>query len=275
MRALPCPPLSNAPVGAARLVGVIERWQDGAVRFLFWARAPALSTAIRICLLATIVDAGLKSQSAEPVERSADSSLGQGATNDAIRQVGPGLYEIGKVRLDQKKRTIAFPATVNLREGPIEYVLVTDSGKIHESLLRTDVNPSSIQMALLLLSATAPVTNAAPGTRSQAIAGSRIGIEISWVDKKKIRRQRAGDFVWDRAAKSRLGRGKWYFCGSSFRPDGFAAQLDGSIITVIDDGDAIIGSQASRREDDDNWLAYGSALPPGDSEVEVMLTVRR
>jgi hypothetical protein len=214
-------------------------------------------------------------QPAKSWEEASDLSVRQAATNEPIRQISPGLFDIGNVRLDQVKRTITIPAAINLREGPIEYVLVTDYGKIHESLLRTDVNPYSIQAALLLLGAIPPGTNATSATRSPVSSGSRIGIEISWKEKKRVRRKPVGNFVWDRVAKSRLGKGQWYFCGSTFRMDGFTAQLDGSIITVIDDADAIIGSQARNREDDDNWLAYGSSLPPADATVEVVLSIRR
>jgi hypothetical protein len=246
---------------------------------------PDRPAAIQVRFLAMALGLGATffSRSAEFPEQTNDLNFRYSSTNETIRQSGPGLFEIGKLRLDQAKRTITFPAVVNLRQGPIEYVLVTDYGKIHESLLRTEVNPYSIQVALLLLGAIPPATNSPlPSTSSarsghapQVTSGSPIGIEISWTEKKRVRRRAVGNFVWDRSAKSRLGKGKWYFCGSALRPDGFAAQLDGSIITVIDDMDAIIGSRAKNREDDDNWLAYGSSLPPAESTVEVVLSVSR
>ena len=237
--------------------------------------ALAVRAALRLSFMTWMV--GASCVSIFPNEGiSADSNLGLGATNEAIRQVAPGLFEIGNVRLDQAKRTITFPAFVNLREGPIEYVLVADYGKIHESLLRTEVSPYSIQLALLLLGATPAPTNATPaGQKSQDLSGAQIEIEISWKVKKRTRRQRVGNFVWDRTAKARVGKGQWYFAGSQFREDGFAAQLDGSIITVIDDADAIIGSRARNRDDDDNWLARGEGLPASDAPVEVVLRLVR
>ncbi len=193
-----------------------------------------------------------------------------------IRQVGSGRFEIGKVRIDQVKRTVSFPAFVNQRKGPIEYLLVADFGKIHESLLRTEVDPSSIQLALLLLGATpAETTTNTPAPPSTRKGQGRLEVEITWRIKNRLRRQRAESFVWDRKAKGKLAKGNWFFGGSRFRPDGFAAQMDGSIVTVIDDDDAIIGSRARNREDDDNWLAYGDALPESDELVEIVLTLPR
>jgi len=249
---------------------------------LFEIDAPAVRAAFRVSFMTWMVGAiclGIfpnEGKSAEPLVPGADSSLGLGATNEAIRQVAPGLFQIGNVRLDQAKRTITFPAFVNLREGPIEYVLVAEYGKIHESLLRTEVSPYSIQLALLLLDTTPAPTNATPaGQKSKGRSGARIEIEISWKVKKSTRRQRVGNFVLDRAATSTVGKGQWYFAGSRFREDGFAAQLDGSIITVIDDDDAIIGSRARNRDDDDNWLARGEGLPASDAPVEVVLRLVR
>lgn len=196
-------------------------------------------------------------------------------TNDLVRASGPGLYEIGDVRLDQGRGTLSFPASVNLREGAIEYVLVADHGKIHESLLRTAVAPYHVQLALLLLGATAQGTNAVAPSRSGRASVGELTVEISWVSGRRTRRFPAGHFVRDRRMRTTIGRGQWFFVGSRFREDGFAAQADGSIIAVIDDPDAIIGSRRPGSDDDDNWLAVGKRLPPMDTPVVVTIVVKR
>src|SRR6185503_8141895 len=114
----------------------------------------------------------------------------------------PGLFEIGKLRLDQAKGTISFPAAVNLREGPIEYLLVAEYGKIHESLLRTEVDPYSIQLALLLRGAQPGETNAVGGAHQTSRSNpTKLRVEIVWKVKNRLRQQRAGNFVWDQQAK--------------------------------------------------------------------------
>src|SRR4051812_6510712 len=72
-------------------------------------------------------------------------------TNSAARQLGPGIYEIGLVRVDAIKRQLTLPAQVNMLEGPIEYVLVSAIGKLHESIFKTDAQPVHIHTAALLL----------------------------------------------------------------------------------------------------------------------------
>lgn len=208
-------------------------------------------------------------------------------TNPPVRSVGPGLWEIGEIRLDQAKKTLSFPAVVNLREGPLEYVLVTDYGKIHESLLRTTVPPYHIQMALILLGVPAapllPEANGIATNASQAAAtvtnasnitnvAGRLLMEIGWNVRGRVRYVPLGNFVQNRRARTKVGKGDWFFMGSRLREGGFAAQADGSIVTLIDDPDAIVGSHLPGSDDDDNWLAIGRRMPPLETAVEVRFT---
>jgi hypothetical protein len=69
-----------------------------------------------------------------------------------------------------------------------------------------------------------------------------------------------------------LKRGPWVFTGSRFREDGFAAELDGSIVSLITDGDSLINNPRPGREDDDNWLIRTNGLPPLSTAVSVIIT---
>ena len=79
----------------------------------------------------------------------------------------------------------------------------------------------------------------------------------------------------DRRMRKKVGPGLWVFVGSRFRGDGFAAQMDGSMITMIDDPDAIVANARPGNDDDDNWLATGRKLPPLEAAVELIITVER
>ena len=102
------------------------------------------------------------------------------STNSAVRQIGPGLFQIGDIRFDRESRSIRFPAAVNMREGNIEYLLVTATGKTHESLLRTGIEPFQLQLAFLLLGAKGAGTNALPLDPSQSLPGDKVQVELSW-----------------------------------------------------------------------------------------------
>jgi len=101
------------------------------------------------------------------------------ATNQPLKQIGPGIFELGKVRLDKGRRAVSFPAALNMNDGPVEYLIVTTSGKTHESLLRTDVEPYHIHLAMLLLGATGAGTNSFPEDSAKPLPGDTIDLELS------------------------------------------------------------------------------------------------
>lgn len=206
---------------------------------------------------------------------SPSGSAGESVTNAPLKQIRPGVFEWGQVRLDKDKRTVSFPASVNMREGNIEYVVVTATGKTHESLLRTTAEPYHLQLAFLLLGAKGAGTNALPEDPARSLPGERVEIEFSWDAGGRTNSFRAEEFVHDRKANGPARRGNWIYTGSRLREDGFAAQLDGSIISLITDADALFNNPRSGREDDDNWLVQTNNLPPLHAPVQVTIRLVR
>lgn len=193
------------------------------------------------------------------------------ATNPPVRELGAGRYQIGDVRFDRERRVIEFPAAVNLREGNIEYVIVHANGKTHESLLRTSAEPFHLQLAFLLLGAKgAGAANLSPDP-AVAIPSDAVTVEMQWSQAGATNRTRVEDFVHDRRTGGGMSRGPFIYTGSRIREDGFAAQLDGSIVSLITDADALVNNPRRGREDDDNWLVRTNGLPPLHTPVEVMI----
>jgi hypothetical protein len=202
-------------------------------------------------------------------------SASDSATNAPLKQIQPGVFELGQVRWDKDKRTVSFPASVNQREGNIEYVVVTATGKTHESLLRTTAEPYHLQLAFLLLGAKGAGTNNLPEEPVNPLPGEKVEVEFNWNVDGKMQRFRAEEFVHDRKANGPARRGDWIYTGSRLREDGFAAQLDGSIVSLITDADALINNPRPGREDDDNWLVRTNNLPPLHAPVEVTIRLVR
>src|SRR5690606_34621261 len=80
-------------------------------------------------------------------------------TNPPLKEISPGVFQVGSVRLDKVQKSICFPAEVNMTNGLIEYFVVTGTGKLHESVLKTETQPSQIHIAMLLLGAKESETN--------------------------------------------------------------------------------------------------------------------
>jgi hypothetical protein len=57
-----------------------------------------------------------------------------------MQELSPGVFQIGKMRLDKNKKTIAFPGKLNMNKDLIEYVIVTPEGSTHESLLVAEIS---------------------------------------------------------------------------------------------------------------------------------------
>jgi hypothetical protein len=196
-------------------------------------------------------------------------------TNAPLKQIRAGIFELGQVRFDKDKRTVSFPASVNMREGNIEYVVVTATGKTHESLLRTTIEPYHLQLAFLLLGAKGAGTNALPEDPARPLPGEKVEIEFNWNAGGRTNSFRAEEFVLDRKANGPARRDSWIYTGSRLREDGFAAQLDGSIVSLITDADALINNPRPGREDDDNWLVRTNNLPALHAPVEVTIRLAR
>ena len=98
--------------------------------------------------------------------------------NLPLKQVGPGIFDLGKVRLNKNDRTVTIPAAINMREGTVEYLLVTTAGKTHESVLRTDAEPYHIHLAMLLLAAKGKGTNEFPADKAKLPPGDLINVQV-------------------------------------------------------------------------------------------------
>src|SRR5690606_4684352 len=59
-------------------------------------------------------------------------------------------FKFGEITINVPKKEVSFPVSVNQTEGNLEYVLVNENGKTHESLLATPVKSMDLQVALLL-----------------------------------------------------------------------------------------------------------------------------
>jgi len=194
-------------------------------------------------------------------------------TNTHFRQTGPGLFELGKVRLDRRQNQVSFPAVVNMQEGMVEYLVVANDGKLHESVLRTDVEPYHIHLGMLLLDAKGAQPGAILDNDALQVPGDAVRIEVSWNKDGKQRRVAAEDLIWDSAARRPLKKGDWVYNGSRLIDGTFIAQRDRSIVAIIRDVDALVNYPRWAREPDENWTVNAKICPPPGTEVQVTITL--
>jgi hypothetical protein len=185
---------------------------------------------------------------------------------------------IGKVLVDTRARTVIVPAWVNMHAGMLEYALVTRSGKTHESLLATDVRPRDVHAACLLLHAKPAPVQGDPDTAALLPAGSAVGIELEWEQGNETNRAPLSSWVTvvgeapERATRP-LAPGPWLFNGSLLDQDGYAADVEGSIISLIRDPVAVINNPRADRDQDEWHLASEKAVPEPPAAVRVVLKI--
>mgnify|MGYP006883221214 CR=1 FL=1 len=216
-----------------------------------------------------------------PRERPAEQTAA--LTNMVLRPVGAGVFEIGTVRLDQKARTVTFPAVVNARGGPMEYLIVTPYGSTHESVLRTEAEPYQIHIAMLLLGARGQTHSPGgangelpPASRivdpwTRPITGDRVGLEVAWDGDSGSRRCPAEQWVFNLATGAPMSPGPWVYNGSLVHRGIFRAQVDGAVAALIGCPSALVNNPRRGSDNDDVWTVNTNALPAMGTAVTVTL----
>lgn len=191
----------------------------------------------------------------DPAVRLAE--LGVAADQETIR--------IGGVELNRKSLTVTIPATVNMIEGPAEYLLVHRNGKVHESILVTDAKPQDIHIACLL-------AGWQPGEKPVDI-----DVEVTWETNGPPRRHRAEELVaiakeHPQAVDGRhIDEGPWNYIGSRTDAAGFAAAREGSIVALISDPSALVGNPRPGRHDDTLHVPNRDLLPSAGHPVRIII----
>ena len=205
-------------------------------------------------------------------------------TNTSVRMVEPGIFEVGRVRLDQRRRSVTLPATLNKSQGLMEYFLVTTYGKTHESILKSQAEPYHIHLAMLLLGAHGPGNADFPGSPAncvpgpvvhpskETIPGDRVAIDVKWKPPDGETRHSVEDLIRKNDTPANMAHGWWVHNGSLIVKNKFLAQMDGSIISLVTDPVALINYTGPGHDNDLIWEPNPTNLPPPNVPVEVTIT---
>ncbi|QQL45167.1 YdjY domain-containing protein [Sulfuriroseicoccus oceanibius] len=195
-----------------------------------------------------------------------------------IKKVSKHVYRLGKVTFDKKARTVTVPMTVNMDRGIVEYLLVAESGKVHESVFTTKARPRDVHLACILLG-----MKGFEGTKwpvDETAIPSEFGVraKVTWATNGPDREMPLSDCVvkadtslGPQSAGKPLADGAWFYTGSNFYGGGFAAEKEGSIVAVIGDSAALINGIRRGRDQDEMHAANQEALPKKGRNVQLVL----
>ncbi len=101
-------------------------------------------------------------------------------------------------------------------------------------------------------------------------------IEVEWKAGGETKRAPLSDWMLDISKrKPPPDLDTWIFSGSYVDKDGFAAQVQGSMIAVYLDRNAMINSPAKGNWDDALWISNPAAIPDEGTPVTVILSPAR
>ena len=204
----------------------------------------------------------------------------------SLQIVRPGVFRMGDVLLDQDAREVRFPAELNMAKGPVEYLLCSGYGKVHESVLRSKAQPYHIHVAMLLLGAgkvekkpddQVDISKLGGPIRNpvwQGITGDAVSIDVRWLEGEKEIRRSASELMFAGGTKKTMGDPKWIYNGSVAARGVFYAQLFGNLISVIPDEAALINSGAMEKAGSDMLDVNSELAPPAETPLEVIIKLR-
>ena len=195
-----------------------------------------------------------------------------------IKKIGPGIFEVGGVRIIKNENRVEFPAKVNMSKGLLEYSIVGDMGKLHESLLRTSIEPFSLQVALLMLGLEGTTNPLHEQGDPRKPEGDPVRI---WVIMKKgdsTSKIRIEDWIVlkDSTGKSRpMPHTDFIFTGSIVHEGVFMAQVEKSIAALFHDPSAMIDNPLPEGGSDELWFVNQESVLPVGTEVIVSIEAKK
>lgn len=188
-----------------------------------------------------------------------------------IEDIGNGRYRVGLVTLDANKKNISFPTVVNMQSDLVEYLIVSETGKVHESILRTKAEPLHLHIAFLLLGAKGSMS-ADPAIfydPKAEVPGDPVTVRAQWTVDGRPFSKPIEYFAKNIENGKPVTEGPWKYNGSQMVDNAFVAQQEGSFVSMMADPYALINNPRAGRENDEIWTADETRVP----EVETPVTV--
>ena len=252
-------------------------------------RFPLYPAMLCLTVCATVATSAQDTQPPATEVRSADLPVETGAAKPApvageVRKIDEDQYIVGGVTFQKSTREISFDAQFNQAGGPIEFLLVTEKGKIHESLFSCTISPTDLNVAFKLLGypsspelfeIVAPdhrPTGKYPEVSEDTRNGARIAIFASWQDGGLETTCAVNDLVENTSTGKVMPPGPWLYTGSLISKTEFLAEATGDIIAVFSDPSAMVNYPGETRTDDEAWSAgQGKLLVVG---TPVRITIK-
>lgn len=224
-----------------------------------------------VFLLALSLSSALAAQEEPPrtPPKQGNAAAEAKAPGVSVKKIGENLYRLGEIEFDAKSREIRFPVTVNQREGgPIEYLLVRETGKVHESILTTSISPLHLQIVMKLLRYEGGNGDVFNRLLAPEVLEKEGGKEADRGETVSFLFQPEGgkalpvyEMVIDGESAEAMAPGDWIYTGSAVEEGAFMAEAEGSIIAIYLDHLAMFNMSREGADLDERWGARHTVIP--------------
>lgn len=198
---------------------------------------------------------------------------------EGIKKISAVEYQLGRISLNTKSQKIQFQATLEMNgDQLIEYLLVTNKGKSHESILVTEIRPFNLNLALKLLSYEESNTlfneqavSALPLHPATPPKASHIHVTVQW-QHQGVRHSIPLSECVQHLKTQTSPCSPWIYTGSWIRKKQLVAELEGNIFALQMDRGALANCPAYHQNSEDLWRANTKKLPPLGTKVQFILT---
>jgi len=228
----------------------------------------------------------------------ADPATGASATGDAAapEQEAPeskekpsmvkledGRMKFGDIIFDPKTRQVRVPCSLNMNEGLLEFAVVHENGKIHESLLITKCNPLHINVVMKLLRYVASeelyaierepgvLTGKFPEVPEATKKAARVDLKMEWQQDGKTQTVNLADCIMHAETTKPMSQGPWVYGGSMVYQGSFLAEQTGDIASIFVSRGSLILYPGQQNDNDEVWLANTKRLPAQGSNVTFII----
>jgi hypothetical protein len=240
-----------------------------------------------VCLVATAAWCPCSGQQLEPAddestereltdeERVADEAVDTQMDEAPIKKTGDHTYVLDGITVDTAAKQIRFAAVVNQtkKELPLEVLICTEYGKTHESLFRTTISPTYLNVAFRLLDCQGGKARAGVGDPDIPV-GSPVEIEVKHTDEQgQTETIQPEAWIWNHTRQAPMRDTHWTYTGSMFDMGRFMAEMTGTIVNVYIDPSTLVEPPIPEVNDDTVFGVYEEVVPPKGTKVEIIFTV--
>jgi len=182
---------------------------------------------------------------------------------------------------DIEKKRVYFKGVFCLERGALEFIIVGDSGKNHETVVQVTSAPLDISYALLICgfpySASYRIVQGGDGIMRRMFYGQAVDIFFEYEENGVLKRKPARNFILNAKTNDLIADVPYIFTGSRYVTDPqtgskhFLANIERNIAAVFFDSASILNTPLNTGYDDTYYIIKEDVIPKKQTPVLVIL----